>query len=71
MKETKIAYFPPTSSEWEQMMEHALDNSNKVTKDQIQHALDTEEAFIYTLPEFVAAFNDEAISDQGVILQLI
>jgi len=71
MKEPKIAYFSSESNFWDQIIGYTIDNGHKITKAQIQPALDKGDAYIYTLSEFCAAFNDEAISDQGVILQLI
>lgn len=68
---TKIAYFPPESNEWEQMMEYAINQEYKVTLENIQAAITIGDARVYSVPEFIKAFNDEHISDQGVILQII
>jgi len=70
MKEPRIAYFPPGTNSWEQMMEHAINDDSKITMLELEPIIDTFEVDIYTLTEFIKAFNEERISDQGVILQI-
>lgn len=70
-KEPRIAYFPPQAKCWDLMMEYVIADNNQIPIQSIQPSINAKDAFIYSVPEFIKAFNDEHISDQGVILQII
>ena len=71
MKEPRIAYTPPESKCWDLMMEYPIAHIHQVSIKSIQPYINTGDVLIYPLSAFCAAFNEEQISDQGVILQII